>query len=160
MRKNSGLLKIVLLFLIFPLVIWQLSLKKTYQLYKENMEFAQRIVAINKNRIEENRPVVLFTSPLLSNGRFLKEVDTLLKEFRVEMIRYQPILINEESSSKLYAGSLVLRGSYINLIKMIDAIERKKLPIKLSSAMFSCKPSTGKEVREIELVLLFQQIES
>lgn len=160
MKKNSGILKLIMLLLLFPLVVWQLSFKKTHQLYKENKELSEQMISIDKNRTQEAHPLVLSTSPFISNGKLLEKVDTLLKEFQVEMISFQPALISEDGNSKLYSGNLVLRGTYINLVKFINAIERKELPVKLSSAVFSYTPAKGKGIRKIELALLFQQIES
>ncbi len=160
MKKNIGMIKIVALLILFPFVVWELTLKKTYLLYKENKQMEAQVMAIANAPSSSSVSVVSATSPLISNGKLLEMITDYLKEVKVEIVSYQPSLINEDNAYKLYAGTMVIRGNYINLVKTIDTIERKKLPIKLSSAGFSYNLSRGKSGGAIELTLIFQQIES
>lgn len=159
MKKYTGILKITALLIIFPIVVWELTLKKTYSIYRENKQMEVQVLAINNERSHPSVPTVLATSPLLSNGKLLEMITDSLKESGIEIVSYQPSLINEDNEYKLYSGTMVIRGNFINLVKAIDSIEKRKLPVKLSSASFSYNPPKGKDGNAIELTLIFQQIE-
>lgn len=161
MKKNIGIIKIIALLVLFPLIIWELSLKKTYQLSRDNKQLGAQVIAMKKSNPRSTELVMSETSALISNGKLLEIITDYLKEVNVEIVSYQPSLINEDNTCKLYAGTIVLSGNYINLVKTIDTIEKKKLPVKLSSARFSISPAKGKKVANaVELTLIFQQIES
>ena len=90
----------------------------------------------------------------------LEIITDFFKEEKIEIVNYQPSLINEDNTYRLYAGTMVIRGNFISLVKAIDSIEKKKLPVKLSSVSFSYTPAKGTVAgNTIELTLIFQQIE-
>lgn len=160
MRKNSGFIKMIVLLIVLPLLMWEFSLKKSYLLYWENKQIEEATREINATRLHSSKPAISATSPLLSNGKLLDMIALPLKEYPVEIVNYQPSLINEENVYKLYAGELTLQGNFISLVKTINFFEQEKLPIKLSSANFSYKPSKEIEGSSVELTLTFQQIEN
>lgn len=161
MKKNLGIIKVVALLLLFPIVVWELTLKKTYQLYKENKQMETEVMAIANTPPRSSAPVVSATSSLISNGKLLEMITDDSKEMKVEIVSYQPSLINEDDTYKLYAGTMVLRGDYINLVKTIDAVEKKHLPVKLSSAVFSYYIAKREDSDDaVELTLIFQQVEN
>lgn len=159
MKKNSGIIKLIALLILFPLIVWELSLKKTFLLYRENKQIEAQVTAIGNNRSNKSKPTILVATPLLSNGQLLEMMSTQYKECQVDVVSYHPTLINEDGTSKLYSGTLVLRGSFINLVKVIDMTEKKNLPAKLSSAVLFYDPSKAKGGIKIELTLIFQQVE-
>lgn len=157
MKKYNGIIKIIGLLIIFPFAVWELTLKKTYALYRENKQMQTKVMTIGRG--SRSSVPISATPPFLSNGKLLEKIANFLKEVNIEMVSYQPSLINEDNVYKLYSGTIVLRGEFINLVKIIDLIEREKLPAKLSSASFYYNPSKGKIGNMIELTLIFQQIE-
>lgn len=159
MKKHIGIIKIIALLIIFPIVIWELTLKKTYSIYRDNKQMEAQVLAIGNVHSLPSVPTISATSPLLSNGKLLEMLTDYLKESGIEIVSYQPSLINEDNEYKLFSGTMVIRGNFISLVKAIDSIEKKKLPVKLSSAGFSYNPPKGKGGNAIELTLIFQQIE-
>lgn len=160
MKKYIGIIKITVLLVLFPLIIWELTLKKTYLLSKENDLLEVQLMALKDSIPRLTELALPETTPLLSNAKLLEMITDYLKETNVEIVSYQPSLINEDATYKLYVGILILRGNYINLVKTIDTIEKKKLPVKLSSVRFALNSTKGKETNRVELTLIFQQIES
>ncbi|MCM1722614.1 hypothetical protein [Bacteroides ovatus] len=160
MKKHIGIIKIIALLFIFPITVWELTLKKTCSIYKENKLLESQVAVIGTIRPNSAVSAISATSPLLSNGKLLEMITDYLKEAKIEIVSYQPSLINEDNTYKLYAGTMVIRGNFISLVKAIDFIEKKKLPVKLSSARFSYTPAKGAVAgNTIELTLIFQQIE-
>lgn len=161
MKKHIGFVKIIALLIVFPIIVWELTLKKTYSIYIENKQMESQVTVISNKPSRSSVPAISDTSPLLSNGKLLEMITDYLKEAKIEVVSYQPSLINEDNTYKLYSGTLVMRGNFISLVKAIDSIEQKKLPVKLSSASFSFIPSNrASGVNAIDLTLIFQQIES
>lgn len=160
MKKYIGIIKITVLLVLFPLIIWELTLKKTYLLSKENDLLEVQLMALKDSIPRLTELALPETTPLLSNAKLLEMITDYLKETNVEIVSYQPSLINEDATYKLYVGILILRGNYINLVKTIDTIEKKKLPVKLSSVRFALNSTKGKGTNRVELTLIFQQIES
>lgn len=159
MKKYIGIIKIISLVIIFPMVVWELTLKNTYAIYKEDKQMKAQLLTIGDVRSRPSVPAISATSPLLSNGKLLEMLTDYLKESGIEIVSYQPSLINEDNEYKLYSGTMVIRGNFISLVKAIDSIEKKKLPVKLSSASFSYNLPKGKVGNAIELTLIFQQVE-
>lgn len=160
MKKHIGIIKIIGLLIIFPITVWELTLKKTCSIYRENKQLESQVATIGNIRPNSAVPAISATSPLLSNGKLLEIITDFFKEEKIEIVNYQPSLINEDNTYRLYAGTMVIRGNFISLVKAIDSIEKKKLPVKLSSASFSYTPAKGTVAgNTIELTLIFQQIE-
>ncbi|MDR0939411.1 MAG: hypothetical protein LBN29_08685 [Mediterranea sp.] len=161
MNNYTGYIKLACLLILCPLLIWELSLKKTYQLYRDGKRLDAQIEAIGQAP-PANAPsaaVANTATPLLSNGKLLDIVKSVKGD--VEIAGYTPSLINENGGDKLYRGTLTLRGGFIPLVKAMQAIEKEQLPIKLSSAAFAAVKPPGQErrVREVELTLSYLQIE-
>lgn len=159
MKKHTGILKIAALIILFPMIIWELSLKKTYMLYNENKQAEVLFNELESAQYRSQEPSISLSTPMISNGRLLEIVASDLVEKHIEVVQYNPTLIDESENCKLYSGVLILQGNFINLVKIIDVIEKKKLPIKLSSASFSHHSSKEKPMAKIELTLIFQQVE-
>lgn len=159
MKKYAGIIKLVALLILFPIIIWELSLKKTYTLYHENKQAEILFKAVESGQSRPKKPSISVATPMLSNGKLLEILAQDIKKKYLDVVSYNPVLINEEAEYKLYAGTLVLQGNFFNLVRIIDVIEKKQLPIKLSSANFSHNPPKGKPMNKIELTLIFQQIE-
>lgn len=160
MKRYAGIIKIAALLILFPIIIWELSLKKTYTLYNENKQAEVLLKAVESRQSRPKEPSISVATPILSNGKLLEIMAQEIKEKQVEVVSYNPALINEDAEYKLYSGTMVLQGNFFNLVKIIDVIEKKQLPIKLSSVNFSYNPPKGKPTNKIELTLTFQQIES
>lgn len=161
MKKYSGIIKIIVLLILLPIIVWELGLKKTYLVYQEANQAEAEMLNVKNSYSHQPVPIIQAPSPLLSNGKLLELITDHFREYQVEIVSCNPALINEDKDYKLYSATLVLRGEFINLVKLIRTIEKKDLPIKLSSINFSYKPSKGKEmqIRKIELTLIFQQLE-
>lgn len=159
MKHYTGIIKIAILIILSPAIIWELSLKKTYALYNENKQAELLVNKIDSGHNCSPEPFIANSTPMISNGKLLEILALDLKENQIEVIRYNPALINEIEGCKLYSGILTLQGKFINLVKTIDVIEKKKLPVKLSSSSFSHHSSKGKPITKVELTLIFQQIE-
>lgn len=159
MKKNVGIVKIVLLVLVCPIIIWKLSLGKTYDLYKEVKQAKAQANRVGTGQLDHQKSVSFIADPLLSNGELLRMISSDLEDNGIEVVRYTPLLLIEDDNYKLYSGTLLVQGEFINLVKMIDRIERKHLPIKLSSAHFSYIPFQEEASDVIELTLIFQQVE-
>ena len=159
MKKYTGIIKIATLIILLPIIIWELSLKKTYMLYKKDKHAEVLFNEIESGQLSSKEPSMFISDPIISNAKLLEIVASDLVKQQIQVVQYNPSLVSEAENYKLYSGVLTLQGNFIHLVKIIDLIEKMKLHIKLSSVNFSHNLIRGKSVNKIELTLTFQQIE-
>lgn len=159
MKTYSGIIKLIFLIILLPIVAWQLGFKKTYELHRRCLE--QQIIVdhslMGRPNIETPQPIS--GDALLSNGKILFLLSDSLSAHHVEVVNYTPRKIDSEKCHLLYNGELLLSGKYINLVEVIQVIERLKLPLKIRWAEFSYDKSRKEVSKVVLLHLLLQQIE-
>ncbi len=161
MKNYSGMIKLMGLLFLAPIVIWQLGIGKTYTLFRDKKELEM----VNRqthpvNRAMTSTGILTNSEPLLSNGKFLQLfTDSLSSASPVEIVGYTPEMIDSEGDYKLYCGKLTLSGGYIELVRMVHAIEKASLPLKIASMSFETDAKKRNEARSIFLHLYMEQIE-
>lgn len=160
MKQYSGIIKLVCLFILAPIVIWKFALGSTYNLYKER----HKIEKLNNetpviSQAYKPMPSTSASEPLLSNGKILKILANTLAAEEVEVLGYTPEIIDEENNYKLYCGKLELSGGYIDLVKVVSAIEKAGLPIKIASMEFGYDRKKKDAPKKVSLQLVIEQIE-
>lgn len=161
MKQYSGIIKLVCLLFLAPIIIWNFALGSTYNLYKEK----QKVEELNLKtpamaQVSQPSTSTDVSKPLLSNGNILKILADTLSVHKVDVVSYTPEIIDEENNYKLYCGKLVLSGGYIDLVKIISAIENMDLPIKIASMYFEYDRKKRDTSKKVSLQLVIEQIES
>ena len=162
MKQYLGIIKLVCLLIVTPIIIWNLSVKDTFSLYRQNKEVKSLSSSLNMQTAgvpKQNIIAPTVTDPFISNGRILATISDSLKKERVEIVGYTPTVIDTESNQALYKGELVLAGRYINLVKIIDFIERSDMPLKVSSLSFEYDRKKRNAEKVILLTATIYQIE-
>jgi len=160
MKQYSGIIKLACLLILAPIVIWKFALGNTYNLYREK-QTAGKLNRETPMLSQVSKPIASTTAsePLLSNGKILKILANTLAAEEVEVLGYTPEIIDEENNYKLYCGKLILSGGYIDLVKVVSAIEKAGLPIKIASMSFEYDHKKKSELKKISLQLIIEQIE-
>ena len=161
MKQYSGIIKLACLLIVTPVIIWNLSIKDTFSLHRQNKEIKSisSSLSIQTGILGQNAAILIETDPLISNGRILAAISDSLKKERVEIIGYTPTAIDTENNQTLYKGELILAGRYINLIKVVDFIERSGMLLKVSSLSFEYDRKKKNAGKVILLTLTLHQIE-
>lgn len=159
MKNYNGIIKLALLIVLLPIIAWQLGFKKTYELHRR-CSSQKKVVeqsAVKQIDIQLEEPIL--GNAVLSNGRILQLLGDSLNVYHVEMVNYNPRIVDSEKCYSLCNGELYLSGGYINLVKILRVIESLKLPIKIRLSEFSYDKSSREGSRRVTLHLLLQQIE-
>ena len=161
MKQYFGIIKLVCLLIVAPVIIWNLSVKDTLSLYRQNKEVKSLSSSLNMQAVDPKQNITLQTEtdPFISNGLILAAISDSLKKERVEIMGYTPTAIDTESNQTLYRGELVLAGRYINLVRIIDFIERSDMPVKVSSLSFEYDRKKRSAEKVILLTAALYQIE-
>ena len=161
MRAYLGIIKLVCLLILVPIITWNLSIKETFALYKQNKEVEVISDALDRQTVGTQIaiPAIITSEALLSNGKILSIISDSIKSERVEIVKYTPTVIDAENDWELCAGELILSGRYINLVKIISFIENSDLPLKVSSLNFEYDRKKRDPAKYITLTIILHQIE-
>nr|WP_320059413.1 hypothetical protein [uncultured Bacteroides sp.] len=159
MKAYTGIIKLICLLIIAPIAVWELGIKKTYDLYKENQKI--EMLPPNASAMVLQKNVMPTTSEsLLSNGRILQLLADSFAVEGIQIVSYTPEIIDSENDYKLYCGTLMLCGRFINIVKLTSLIEKEKLPLKISSINFEYNSNQKYAVNSITATMLLQAIEN
>lgn len=138
MKKNGGLIRLFCLIVFIPFLVWLFALRNTFRLYGEKCRMQRENREILLLSLQnERRPVSdSLYEPVLSNGKILRIFEDTLSALRLYVVNYIPKQISVEHKCRLYMGRLALAGSYVDLVKMLSAIERAGLSMKVVSVDF------------------------
>ena len=159
MKAYTGLIKLICLLIIAPIVVWELGIKKTYDLYRENQKI--EVLPPNASVMVSQKGTTSITSEsLLSNGRILQLLADSFSVEDIQIVSYTPEIIDSENDYKLYCGTLILSGKFINLVQLTSLIEKEELPLKISSINFEYNNNQKNVVNSIVATMLLQAIEN
>lgn len=161
MRKHINLIKIILLVIAAPYLIWNLAISKTYKLEVSNTHLKEEIKALNEEsdkNINKSHKGEQINEKIISNGKLLDYI-TANMDKATKVVGYKPNLIYKDKESCLYIADLEISGNFINLLKVVKEIETGQLPIKILSLKFETKNEENKETRILLLNMIVAQVE-
>lgn len=160
MKYRVGLLKIIGLAFLLPLVLNKLAFSKTVRLYKDYHHVQSLEVQLIQRSLSDSTYFLPLsaTGNIISNGRFVENIENVCVENSVTMVQYEPKLLDKEGSIELYAASLILSGNYIDLVKTLKHVENRVQSIKISSLKFEYDEKRMKD-KKIEMIAIINQIE-
>lgn len=156
MKKYSGVIKLAILLVLAPIIIWKLGLAQTVGLYQENVQLTNTVPEnVDRSFHERSLPQ---TTPLLSNGILLQSFAANLTTENIKTVNYNPEVIDSEGGYSLYLGTWALTGRFVNLVRLVSQIEKQQLPLHISSVCFeTTKP--GREEKKLMMTVSFINIE-
>lgn len=169
MKKINGKIKLGVLLLAIPLLVWFAGLKTTVNLWMdcrngkrllEQLRFKEGEPA-NRRSIGEfadnaDRPETAVS--WLDSGKLLEEIGAENTACGVNVVRYTPWLTREEKDIKIYTGELVLSGRFVPLLRVIRSVENRCRGSRIVSLAFQIQRDTRKKERRLYLTLFIQQI--
>jgi len=161
MRKHINLIKIILLVIAAPYLIWNLAISKTYKLEVSNKQLKEEIRALNEEpdkKINKSHKGVQINEKIISNGKLLDYIAANL-DSETKVVGYTPNLINKDKESCLYIADMEISGNFINLLRIVKEIETGQLPIKILSLKFEAKKEENEGIRILMLNMIVAQVE-
>lgn len=160
MKTYSGIIRLVVLIIIVPLLIWVFALRDTSHLYRQKCIVQKKSHSILFPTSIKQPDSSFFSEPILSNGKILQVFEDSLSKLNLEIIKYTPELIDSEGECRLYIGKLLLGGRYIELVNMISIIEKAVLPLRIVSLAFEYERKKRKPPFFVTMTVLIEQIET
>ena len=163
MKKYGGIIKLSILLLLAPVIIWKLAIGQTFGLYQENRHLTNSSPdSISQVSTGRFFPPAMTTTSLLGDGTILQQfADVLVKE-NLSTVSYTPAILGSEGGYHLRLGTWALTGRFVNLVRLVSYIEQQTLPLRISSVHFetsNLKPTGRQAEKVLTMTLSFISIE-
>ncbi len=156
MKKYNGIIKLVVLLILAPIIIWKFGLKQTADLYWESKQLTNYVPSNISKTSNEHYPSKV--QSLLGDGSILQLCAANLVAENIKTVDYAPEIIDSEGGYNLYCGTWTLTGRFIHLVKLVSQIERQQPPLRISSLCFEVtKPR--QEEKKLIMTVSFINIE-
>ena len=159
--KYRGQLYLFAATLLLPLLIYQLSLSKTFKIgvdiqrersIIERVRLSNRDLPSQEIYREEKEPIEL--SQFLSNSA--KELLCKLESYTP----YKPAISSElDRKSAIFTSEVILSGGYISLVKMVQRVENERTFWKIAAADFKMVRLPARRAEsQLQLILIIQYL--
>ena len=164
--KYEGMLKIAVLLIGVPLMIWWLGISQTTELNRMVKDTEKLISQAERGAAkaggtgsQDRRPA---DNPQhgddIYTGALLGKMMPILREYQVIAVNYTPYLLRKEDNMELYAGEVILAGRFIPLTEVLKAIEETPDGCRVISATYKAETDPRSRKRQLRLTIIFQQI--
>ncbi len=155
MKRNLSSLKLAVLLVVLPVLVWSLALSRTFDLWTD---WRKALAESDSALVPQERRSVIGSEPALSNGGFVGTVSGLCAERSVSVLAFAPSELGSEGDLRLCGAELVLSGDFKSLLQVLETVE--SIPeIRICSAAFnSYRPSRNQ--LSVMLRLSLRQLES
>lgn len=159
--KYEGILRLMLLLVVLPIAVYQLSLRHTVGLWSEVCR-SERLIAespadsLSSSAAGRAHSIVLDTTDRIAGGGLLDSLGRFLADGEVAVVRYTPYLTRDGDDFALRTAEIVLSGGFAPLIRTLDRLERS-LP---GSRFLSTEFRTVRRGRQtsLQMTLVIQQL--
>ncbi len=160
MKRYIGHLKLAGWLVIAPWLVWQLTLKNTLALQRECGRMEKELEQLQQ--MPENNPAGLTLSSAgasVSSGEILNRLRERIEKNRVTVERYTPFFTESEKELEVYTGELVLSGTFIPLLRVLDFMEGQECPGKVVSGTFRLETDRRSRAERLLLTVWVQEVE-
>lgn len=157
MKKYSGIIKLIILCIIAPIIIWELGPGKTVNLYQKNQQLTKASPDSIVRAKTNHNP--LTANSLLSNGTILQQFAEDLDTEEIKTINYTPEILASEGKYNLYLGTWTLTGRFISLVRLVAQIEKQQSFLRISSVHFETIATPKQKTGQLTMALSFINIE-
>lgn len=122
--QYEGLVRLILLLVILPLVIYHFSLARTYRLWKKMHRTEQLIAQASQESPQFVTAVRLDSVELIASGEVLDRMKALFIDDHAKIIQYTPWVTQEGDDFTLRTAEIVLSGDFTSLLQILDKMEQ------------------------------------
>ena len=164
--KYEGLLKMALLLVGVPLMIYCLGIAKTVELKKELNNIEKQIAGAESIPAGERKTASLakrtagahHPSDDIRTGALLAAITPILRQYGTTAVNYTPYLLRQEGDMELYAAEIVLAGKFIPLTRTLRDIEELSGDYHIVSVAYKTETEPRSRKKQLKLTIIFQQI--
>ena len=155
--KYDGVVRLVLLLVVLPAVVYRLSLERTVALWGEVRRAERTLAESATTPVQPATPVAMLdTVELIAGGGLLDLLERLDPDSSVRIVSYTPYLTREGDDFTLRTAEIVLSGGFVPLLRTLDAAERELSGCRLLSSEF--KTIRRGRQTSLQLTLVVQQL--
>ncbi|WP_418679901.1 hypothetical protein [Alistipes ihumii] len=155
--KYEGVVRLVLLLVVLPAVVYRLSLERTVALWGEVRRAERTLAESATTPVQPATPVAMLdTVELIAGGGLLDLLERLDPDSSVRIVSYTPYLTREGDDFTLRTAEIVLSGGFVPLLRTLDAAERELSGCRLLSSEF--KTIRRGRQTSLQLTLVVQQL--
>lgn len=154
MKRYYPIMKLAVLLVLAPVVIYALTLSDTVSLYREYHEVKESAGAVMP---ADSGKDLEGTEPMLSSGVMMRRLSGVCAGSKVSVGHYSPVEEGREGTLRLVSARLELTGDFIGLLKVLSCIEDME-EIRVSDAGFRTVKE-GKNGKTVRLELTMMQVE-
>lgn len=150
--RYEGVVRLVLLLVVLPAVVYRLSLERTVALWGEVRRAERTLAEAESAPVQPDTPAAMLdTVELIAGGGLLELLERLDSDSSAEVVSYTPYLTREGDDFTLRTAEIVLSGDFVPLLRTLDAAERELSGCRLLSSEFK----TVRRGRQTSLQLTF-----
>lgn len=155
--KYEGVVRLVLLLVVLPAVVYRLSLERTVALWGEVRRAERTLAETEAAPVQPDASVVMLdTVELIAGGGLLELLERLGPDSSAEVVSYTPYRTREGDDFTLRTAEIVLSGDFVPLLRTLDATEREFSGCRLLSSEF--KTIRRGRQTSLQLTLVVQQL--
>lgn len=140
MKKHLPFLKIILLFILVPVIIYIAAISKTVKGVNEYRQIQKEIENVN-SEIYTIKPIG--NAPILSSGAIIGLLSKECKDLDVHVRHYLPTEIESEKDISLYSADILFSGRFVPLVKIMSYISQHIDGVRIMSCSFRIEENKG-----------------
>lgn len=154
--RYEGVVRLVLLLVVLPVVVYRLSLERTVALWGEVRRAERTLAEAEAAPVQSDTPAAMLdTVELIAGGGLLELLERLDSDSSAEVVSYTPYRTREGDDFTLRTAEIVLSGGFVPLLRTLDAAERELSGCRLLSSGFKTV-RRGRQT-SLQLTLVVQQ---
>ena len=155
--RYEGVVRLVLLLVVLPAVVYRLSLGRTVALWGEVRRAERTLAEAEAAPVQpDTSAAMLDTVELIAGGGLLELLERLGPDSSAEVVSYTPYLTREGDDFTLRTAEIVLSGGFVPLLRTLDAAERELSGCRLLSSGFKTV-RRGRQT-SLQFTLIVQQL--
>lgn len=153
LKKYSGMVHLILLFVASLWIIWQMSLRKTVHAIHSIGLLDEQIdqMAVGGGDVADTNRMVV-DSNILVSGELLNRIAPVSVE------RYSPYITAQVNGVKVVTAEAVIAGDYISMVRLIEKLECDVDECKVVSTTFSTVNIRERPDIYLNCLIVVQQI--
>lgn len=163
--KNTGLLKLALLLIGLPALVWLGGVRRTVEVWKNVRTNRMTIISSHASLAAAKFSKLGLAGrtdslpPFSRHEELLEGLSETMRANHLRVERYTPYLIGQNGEANIYACEILIRGRFTALTRLIDAMERDEaLSDEIVSTDYRTVINNQNKQKHLQLTLVIQQI--
>lgn len=147
-KRHINIIKLIGYFIITPIVVWNLTIGKSLDLWRECEKNKQELGELQRDKREEDSDKI----ELSAKGDLL---DPISADKHIEIVKYSRFITAYVDDYSLVTNVLVLSGDYFNLLEAIYQLEHTWI---LNSLSFQTEMNYKTRQTTLNATIITQEI--